>query len=221
MANVRPNGFPQNLYPNDPFGSIKTLALYAKFTDCFSLDAATSKITIKPEVGNTAENWKQILQLFQDVDNWAQLFPADVTPMVTRISNILLKLRKASDTDAPYDAYELILFWNIALRPDYFLPFFFAESVYNTYIILAKDYTYEMLFTRVQNDRQRAINPNAPIVTPKQAYPNYTPPPSSGGNPSPSDPNTPVTPKPDEKKTSVWTWVALVFVLVLIILIAR
>ncbi|WP_428658938.1 hypothetical protein [Runella sp.] len=218
MANVTLGGLPQNIYPNSNIGVISTNAIYLKYSQYFSVDNNTSKISIR-EIPNDNATWKEILQVFQNVDNWAQLNPNDVTPTIERVVNILMKLRRVSETDAPYDAYELILFWNIAVRPDYFLPIFFTESIYSTYVTLAKEYTYEMLFTRVQNDRQRAVNPNSPIVTPQENYPNYNPP--TNGSPSPSNPNTPVTPSTGTKTSNVWTWVALVFVLVLIILIMR
>jgi hypothetical protein len=225
MANVTLSGLPQNLYPNSAayIGIAKTALFFQTYTACFSIDTDTSKINIQG-VENSAESWKTILQFWQDIDNWAQANPADVTPKIQRLSDMLIRLRKAADTDAPYDAYELILFFNIAIRPEYFLPFFFADSVYSLYVTLAKEYTYQMLFTRVQNDRQRAKDPNATIVTPQQVYPGYVPPPSTAG-PLPSTPGTPVNPSAPgtntAAKSTVWSVFLLVSIIVLLILILR
>lgn len=222
MANVLSNGLPQNLYPeSSPFiqlgqqsGIFRTSLLYQKYKDAFVLDSATGSVQIS-NYTTSESNWREILQLFQDIDTWAQLNPNDVTPTIQRISDTLMALRKASSTDEVYDAYELLLFWNMAVRPDYFSPLMVtAKTFVSTYIVLAKDYTYQVVYTRLYNDFQRAKNPNSPIKTPTEVYPNYTPPVT--GNPA--NPDNPVT---TTSKSMIWTVLAVLVVIVLLLLILK
>lgn len=159
-------GLPVSLFSGVD-GAAITENLYRRYEDAFFSSIDPSSIS------NDYQNASEILQLWQNLDNWYQYYPEVATEKIKSLSNILLKLRAASTTDAPFDFYELLLFWNLGTRPELFNPVIFTDSVYNVLITNTLEYSYEMLYTTVKNMINRAKNPDAPLIAVNEAYKGY------------------------------------------------
>lgn len=164
-------GLPVNVYSTS-LGRILTSTNFQKY-NCIEIDRANEyKITVSG-LENTAQNAADLLQFWQNIDNWAQYYPESVTPIIQRLTDVLLMLRKASTTDAPYDFYELVMFWNTAYKPEYFAPVIFTDSVYNSLINNALSNDYRLVYTQVQNLVKLTEDPKGTLINVTDSYPDY------------------------------------------------
>jgi hypothetical protein len=205
---VTADGLPANLFTwlGTTTGKNTTLAMYQKYNNAVTLDPQTGLISVAFGMNAAAEK-EDLLLLMEQVIQWnANNTPTAVT---TRIDSIKTKLNKAVPTDGVYDAWELVLFWTLAVKPTMFAPLVLTDSVLNIYVILAVEKNGATLATRIQTDWLRTKNPNAPLPTPQPG--------SDTDNPNPT-PNGGTTPTQNSNLTP---WLVAVVVALLILLVLK
>lgn len=200
------DGLPVNLYTwkGETQGKAFTLAQYQKYNNAVSIDPQTGLISITFGMNAAAEK-EELLLMMEQVIQWnANNTPTSVT---NRIDGIKYRLNKAVATDGVYDAWELVLFWTLAVKPSLFAPLVLTDSVLSTYVTLAVEKNGGTLATRIQSDVSRAKNPNAPLPTPQPG--------SDTDNPNPAPKNDP------ESKSNLTLWLVAVVVVILIVLMSK
>lgn len=204
-SNTTADGLPVNLFTwlGDTQGKTVTLSMYEKYNNAVSIDP-TGLISVTFSM-NAATEKEDLLLIMEQVIQWnANNTP---TPVTSRIDSIKTKLNKAVATDGVYDAWELVLFWTMAVKPSLFTPLILSDSVLNTYVMLAVEKNGGTLATRVQSDVSRAKNPNNPLPTPQPG--------SDTDNPNP-------TPKPGSSQNSnLAPWLLAVVIAIILILILQ
>ncbi|AYQ31969.1 hypothetical protein [Runella sp. SP2] len=203
-----PDGLPSNLFTwmGETQGKTVTLAMYNKYNNAVTLDPATGLISVSFGLNATAEK-EELLTLFEQVIQWNANNTA--TDVSTRIGKIRTKLNKAVPTDGVYDAWELALFWSLAVNPTVFLPVALTDSVLDTYVMLAVEKNGATLATRIQTDWLRLRNPNNPLPNPQPGSDTNDP------NPTPTGGTTPVN------NSNLTPWLVAVVVMILLLLAVR
>ncbi len=197
---TRTDGLPKDLFGLTVETEIQTDNLYTRYQDAITVTEGV--ITFSDWLtANEPTAWEEILWLFNQLNQFAFNNPADVTEVIGRARMVLLKLQAASPTDAPYDARELAILWNMAVYPSRFQPVNLTPSVVQVYVNLAVEQTWQAVALRFLNDYRRTKNPDAPLVT---SLP-------GSGKPVPSSTDSPTA---TAAATSV---AAVVLVLVLIV----
>ncbi|MFN8349415.1 MAG: hypothetical protein U0X91_30720 [Spirosomataceae bacterium] len=201
------DGLPVNLFTwlGTNTGKATTLAMYQKYNNAVMLDPATGTISISFGMNAAAEK-EDLLLMMEQVIQWNANNPP--TPVTARIDTIKAKLNKAVPTDGVYDAWELVLFWTLAVKPMLFAPLVLTDSVLNTYVLLAVEKNGGTLATRIQSDVSRTKDPTAPLPNPKPG--------SDTDNPNPTP--TGVNPTAGSNLTP---WLVAVVVAILILLYVR
>lgn len=207
-SEVNSLGLPVDLF-GSTLGRTITAINYERYKNALVIDRNDNGKISVVGLENTSTNAIDLLDFWQKLDNWAQYYPENITPVVKRLSDLLLSLRRATPTDGPYDFYELLLFWNTALRPEYFTPVEFTESVYSSMILNALEYDYQILYTRVQNLINRGEDPNKPLVTVTESFPDYVIPDLPPLNDAPTNGN---------ENGRIWQiWLVIFIILILIL----
>lgn len=204
-AAITADGLPINLFTwlGTTQGKLTTLAMYDKYNNAVTLDPKTGLVTISFGMSAAAEK-EDLLVMMEQVIQWnANNVP---TALTSQIDAIKTKLNKAVPTDGVYDAWELVLFWTIAVKPSLFAPLVLTDSVLNTYVMLAVEKNGDTLATRIQSDVSRAKDPNTPLPNPQPGSDTNDP------NPQP-DTNTP------NSTGNITPWILAVVVVIILILV--